>query len=181
MPTELAVRNPSSPRAVAVYLLAVRPRLQEAIGTRRELIRGIGRLLAAAGEGHTRGVAMTAGRVGGEHVAPFRQVRRSLDGLVVPPPCLAAHRALVGWLDAQIATCQLMVEVRATGAVTRLPETQRHLAEGRAHGRRFNAEYARLVADLRREVGAARRRGRMRTGTRGRTKAALGRPRARAA
>jgi hypothetical protein len=162
MPRDFAVRNPSSPRAVALYLLAVRPRLREAIAARRELIRGIGRLLVAAGEGHTLGVAMTAGRVGGEHLAPFRQLRRGLDGFVVPPPCAAAHRALAGWLDAQIATCEIMVEVRATGAVARLPETQRRLAEGRAHGRRFNAEYARLVSDLRREVDAAARRKRAR-------------------
>jgi len=147
-----------SPRAVAVYLLQLRPLLTEAIALRRGLVRGIGRLLAAANEGHSLGVALAAGRVGGEHVGPFRQVQRGIGRLAPPPSCARCHRAVVGWLEAQIAACELLVEVRRSGALARLPETQWRLADGREQGRRFNAEYARLVADLRARVDAARRR-----------------------
>jgi hypothetical protein len=146
----------SSPRAVATYLRGIRPIVAQATHARQLLLRRIGQLIEEAGHGTKIVVARMAGRIGREHVIGFREQLGQLENLRPPPACAVCHASLGNWLGDLIAACDALVAVGVTGKLERLRETQEHLADGRAHARRFNAVHAQLLGELRQRCAAAR-------------------------
>jgi hypothetical protein len=159
--------TPSRPKwppltQMAVYLKAVRLVLDEAIETRHSLVRQLGVLLDEARTAHRTTIVQAVGRVGGDLRHDFDTLRRRLEHLEVPPPCVRCHDAVVQWLDEMVAACAGMVAVGDAHDLTRLHETQEHLATSRAGARVFNQEYERLLGELKRRATAtARRRSRL--------------------
>ena len=149
---ETPSRGPSPARAIAQYLSAVRALVGEASESRRLWVRQIGTLMADARTKPPEMVAPSAGEVGGAQRATFEGVRTRLAELTPPTECLSCHDTVLGWLDKQIAACDVMVEVGQTGDVSRLRSTQGLLAEGRLDTQRFNAEYTTLVTALKARV-----------------------------
>ncbi len=138
-----------SPRAIAHYLTGLKPALAKATSSRQNWVRDIGVLLEDARQQHTAIVASSAARVGRAQLILFREVQSEIALLSQTPDCEALHRAVMTWLDKQIAACELMVDVGLRGDLVRLKEVQGLLAEGRFHARKFNDEYARLIATIR--------------------------------
>lgn len=148
----------SSPRAVALYLGAIRPILSTATEARQMLIQRVGVLLEDARHGSPAAVLRTAGRIGREHVGLFRDSTARLDRLSPPPGCDACHRALQQWLGALSASCQALIDAELTAKPGRVHETHEHLATARSHARHFNHEYGRLITELRYSVALAKDR-----------------------
>ena len=151
----LATRPNGSARAIATYLVEVRPLLAEITESRRAFIRHIGVLMEDARHAGRGVVVQAAGRIGRDEGQAFRGLRAQLDRLPPPAPCDGCHQAVVKWTDLHVAACQVMVEVGVSGDLTRLRETQSLLADARTHAQQFNTEYTRLVADVRQRVRAA--------------------------
>ena len=147
----------SSAREVASYLVALRPILSSATEARRTWVKRIGVLMEDARKGNAGLVTRSAGSIGQDTVGTFRTGRARLEQMKAPKTCAECHRALALWLDKLVAACDLLIEVGRTGNLARIRETQQLLAESRAHAHHFNAEYARLVGDLRQRVAAAGR------------------------
>ena len=147
----------ASAREVAAYLVALRPILSSATEARRGWVKRIGVLMEDARRGNPSMVARSASALGHAPTGTFRTGRSRLEALKPPRSCAECHRALALWLDKLVAACDLLIEVGRTGNLARIRETQTLLAESRAHAHRFNAEYARLVHDLRRRVATATR------------------------
>lgn len=154
-PRASAPRPSSSPRAIAGYLIAIKPLLAEITDSRRAFIRHIGLLMEEARSAGRMVVVQAAGRIGRDEGHEFRALRAQLNQIVPPPACASCHSAIVQWVDRHVDACTVMTEVGLSADLTRLRETQSMLGDARAHAQRFNAEYARLVADVRARVRAA--------------------------
>ena len=152
------------PRQVANYLGGLRAVLAEAVESRRSWTRELGKLADDARQQQRVLVAQQAGRVGHRQGEAFRGLRARLNQLSPPPGCLICHRAVVSWLDIQLAACDVMVEVGTSGEPAELRRVQRVLADGREQARRFNTEYRQILDSLREavRVGTLRRRERER-------------------
>lgn len=161
-PTPRPVWSPLT--SFAVYLKSLRLVLDEALEARRLLVRKLGGLMEEARTTHRGAVIQAIGRVGGDEAAALRRVRARLDGLAPPPACVPCHGAVAHWLDEMVAACDAMADVGRSGNLARLRETQEHLAASRADARTFNAEYERLVAELRRRASALSKKQSLRKG-----------------
>jgi hypothetical protein len=146
-------------RAVALYLRSIRPIVGAVALSRQSWVRDMGVLLEDARHGSPSSVARSAGRIGANQRVVFRDARRQVEGLPVPPACVAVRSAFLSWLEKQDEACAIMIESGQTGDVRRLREVHGVLAEARAHAHNFNEEYARLVADVRYAVDNAARAG----------------------
>jgi hypothetical protein len=144
--------HPASPRAIAAYLVALRPALGGALLARQEWVRRMGALMEDARRGNPATVASGAGRLGAEFGGRFRESLVMLGRLAPPPACATAHREATRWLDSLVEGCDVLVRVGRTGALTELRRAQELFAESRAHARGFNVEHTRLVVELRARV-----------------------------
>jgi hypothetical protein len=148
--------------ATAAYLQALRPHLQRANESRRGWISQVGLLLADRQHGTSSEViAAVAARSGETQGRAFRSVRADLASLEPAPGCESCHMAVIGWLDKQIAACDLLIEIGRTRETGRLREVQGLIAEARQDSRQFSYEIAERRAALghrRRAVAAARGR-----------------------
>ncbi|HEY3108573.1 MAG TPA: hypothetical protein VGL23_07455 [Chloroflexota bacterium] len=149
-----------SPRATAAYLHDLRPLLVSAADLRRSFVREIGGLMDDSGRSSRLLMAQAAGRAGRDHSGYFRKLKAQVDALLPPATCLACHVAVQRWLERHVDASQVMTEVGRSGDLSRMHETQRLLAEARHFARQLNAEYSRLVEELRQRVKAASRRAR---------------------
>ena len=149
-----------SPRATAAYLHDLRPLLASAADLRRSFVQEIGGLMDESGRSSRLVIAQVAGRAGRDHAGYFRKLKAQVDALIPPATCLACHVAVQRWLERHVDASQVMIEVGRSGNLTRMHETQRLLAEARDFARQLNAEYSRLVEELRQRVKAASRRAR---------------------
>lgn len=149
--------------ANAIYLKTLRLLLDEAIEARRIWVRQLGLLMEEARTAHRSTIVLATGRTGVEQAGAFRSVRGRLERLEVPAASAGCHRAVMRWLDKMVLACEAMVQVGETGELAGLKDTQEQLAASRTDARRFNAEYERLMIELRRRVTSAgqtkRRRG----------------------
>ncbi|HEV8636510.1 MAG TPA: hypothetical protein VG370_20000 [Chloroflexota bacterium] len=152
--TARLARAPSA-RDLASYLVALRPILLGATEARRVWVRRIGVLMEDARRGDRAQVASAAGTMGRETLTTFRNSRLRVEQLRPPRGCGECHRALVQWLEKLITACELLAAVGRTGLLEGIHEAQEVLADSRIHAHRFNAEYGRLVGELRRRVAAA--------------------------
>lgn len=150
----------SSPRAVATFLTSMKPYLNEVTRSRAQWIRDIGVLLEDARRQHASVVAQGATRVGRAQVVIFREAHTRIAAIGAPADCEVIHRAVLTWLDKQMAACDVMVDVGLRGDLPRLREVQGLLAEGRFHAQKFNDEFVRLVALVRAAARAPSARGR---------------------
>jgi ribosomal protein L37AE/L43A len=148
-------RQSSSPKAIAGYLVAVKPLLSEVTEARRTFIRHIGLLLEEARSSGRMVVVQAAGRIGRDEGHAFRSLKQQLERVEAPPACDPCHRAILQWVDLHVRACQVMVDVGQSADLTRLHETQSLLGDARQHAQTFNGEYTRLVADVRARVKAA--------------------------
>jgi len=145
-------------RAVAAYLTAIRTLVNEASASRAAWIRQLGQLMKAvrSSADEPGPLAAEALRVGTEQAAAFRAFRERLDKLNAPGICQDCHLIVLGWLDKQMAACDVMIDVGKSGDLASLRATQGLLAEGRDDTRRFATTYAELVAWLRERLDVAR-------------------------
>jgi hypothetical protein len=142
-------------RAVATYLTTIRMLVNDASASRAVWIRQIGALMKEARTADDPGaLAGEAARIGTEQLATFRALRERLDKLQPPGLCQDCHVIVVGWLEKQMAACEVMVDVGQAGELAGLRATQGLLAEGRDDSRRFATTYAELVAWLRERLTA---------------------------
>jgi hypothetical protein len=152
--------DPNSPRAAAVYLLALRPLLATISGGRRALIRSIKELVEDARRDGPffkhRALA-----IGNSRLAFFGEARRQFDAIAPPPSCRDVHRTLGRYLDRLMAASNVMVTVGVTGDLDDVRRAQAHLKEATDFGRQFNEEHERLLEVLRGLVHDARYRRRM--------------------
>jgi hypothetical protein len=144
--------HPASPRAVAAYLVALRPALGGALIARQEWVRRMGVLMEDARRGNPATVANGAGRLGAEFGGRFRDSLAAIARLTPPPSCAIAHREATRWLDRLVEGCDVLVRVGRTGTMTELRRAQDLFADSRAHARGFNVEHTRLVVELRARV-----------------------------
>ena len=151
-PAESRPPRVASPRAIADYLLAMRPILVDAVEARRLFIRQLGMLMEEARHGGRAAVTQSAGRIGREQAPVFQQLRNRVERLRAPVGCEECQRAVGLWVDKQSEACAVMERVGMSGDPGKLRDAQRLLGEARAYAHRFNDEYARLAADLRRRV-----------------------------
>jgi hypothetical protein len=147
----------ASPRAIADYLLALRPILADAVEARRVFIRQLGLLIEEARHGGRSAVAQSAGRIGREQGPIFQQLRVRVERVHSPPGCEDCQKLASLWLEKQNEACAVMDRVGMSGDPGKLRDAQQVLGEARAYAHRFNDEYARLAADLRRRVQVALR------------------------
>jgi hypothetical protein len=145
----------SSPKAIAAYLVSVKPLLGEVTESRRAFIRHIGLLLEEARSAGRMVVVQAAGRIGRDEGQAFRSLKAQLEQVEAPPACLPCHKAILRWVDLHVEACQVMMEVGMSADLTRLRETQSLLGDARPHAQVFNSEYTRLVLDVRTRVKAA--------------------------
>jgi hypothetical protein len=148
-------RPGGSARAIATYLVSVRPLLQEVTDSRRAFIRHIGLLMEEARQASRAVVVQAAGRIGRDEGAGFRSLLAQIDGIAPPAGCEPCHSALVRWVELHLAACSVMVDVGTSGDLARLRETQQLLGNARLEAQRFNGEYGRLVTEVRQRVRAA--------------------------
>ena len=154
---EPRVQRTASPRQVADYLLALRPILGDAVESRRLFIRQLGLLIEEARHGGRNIVAQTAGRIGREQGPIFQQLRARIDRIPAPPGCEDCQQMITLWLEKQNEACSVMDRVGMSGDPGKLRDAQQMLGEARAYAHRFNDEYARLAAELKRRVQVALR------------------------
>src|SRR5438552_16144367 len=98
-------RPGGSARAIATYLVSVRPLLQEITESRRTFIRHIGLLMEEARHAGRGTVVQAAGRIGRDEGATFRSLRAQLDRLEPPAACEVAHASIVRWVELHLAAC----------------------------------------------------------------------------
>jgi hypothetical protein len=145
-------------RAVAAYLVALRPILGHATQTRQAWVKRIGLLMADTRLGNPQIISQQAGQIGRENGASFRDAQKSLDRLKPPSECAECHVALSNWLGKLVQSCEVLAEIGRTGDLKRMKETQHLLSEGRRYAEAFNDEYARLCQVLREHVSAVKAR-----------------------
>ena len=152
--------DPNSPRAAAVYLLALRPLLATISGGRRALVRSIKELIEDA---HRDGPFFKhrALAIGNSRLAFFGEARRQFEAIAPPPSCRDVHRTLGRYLDRLLAASNVMVTVGVTGDIADLRRAQARLEQAAALARQFNEEHERLLEVLRGLVHDARYRRRM--------------------
>jgi hypothetical protein len=148
----------SSGRAIARYLVGLRPVLGDACATRDEWVGGLGLLIQDAQSGDVAGAARQAGKLGHELGQRFQQTRSRIDLLSPPPECDDCHAAVRAWADSLSTSCAALADMGRDGQLDRLREARDRLAEARSLAGRFNDEQARLSQGLRRRVQLARRR-----------------------
>ena len=154
------VSDPASPRAAADYLVALRPLLGEATAARRALVTSIGALAEDVRRSGPM-VAERAAAIGSERLETFHDLVGRLDSMAPPPSCHACHLTLGRWLHRLADCCDVLISVGNTGDVAQLRRAEALLAESREYARGFNAEHARLMAELRDLVDAATARARL--------------------
>ena len=136
-----------SAKAIAKYLAGVKELVERANGSRQLWIRQIGKVSQAIKENDEL-APVEAGVIGNDQAERFRKFREELNALHPPPACEACHMAVVGWLEKQIAACEVMIEIGETRNVELMRQTSGLLAEGRIDTARFKAEYNNLIAAL---------------------------------
>jgi hypothetical protein len=137
----------TSVKAIARYLAAVKELVERAGASRQLWIRQIGKVSQAIKEGDEL-AAVEAGVIGTDQAERFRKFREELNELHPPAACEACHMAVVGWIEKQIAACEVMVEIGETRNVELMRQTSGLLAEGRIDTARFKAEYNNLIGAL---------------------------------
>lgn len=147
----------ASPKAIAEYLISLRPQVARAIEARQLWIKELGLLFEEARQGNAAQVTTRAGRLGREHLGSFRDIRGSVERLRPPADCEGAQKSVIAWIDGLVKACEALVEVGNSSSLTGLQVAQRHVTDARHAARRFNSEYSRLVTELRVAVRAARR------------------------
>jgi hypothetical protein len=152
------VADPSSPRAIASYLIELREPLLTANRQRSAWVNEIGRLMEDARHGNPLSITQTAGAIGRQHGAAFRDVRARVNLLRTPPRCASLQGAMQRWLDKLIEACDLLVNVAHNGRIGHLKQTQALFVDGRHHAQQFNLEYSRVVDELKERVAWADRR-----------------------
>ena len=145
-------------RAVAAYLVALRPILGHATQTRHAWVKRIGLLMADTRLGNPQLLTQQAGQIGRENGASFRDAQKALERLTPPSECADCHVTLSSWLSKLIQSCDVLAEIGRSGELKRMKETQHLLTEGRVHAQAFNDEYARLCQVLREHVSAVKAR-----------------------
>jgi hypothetical protein len=154
--------DPTTPRAAAVYLLALRPLLATISGGRRALVRSIKELVEDARRDGPffkhRALAIGNGRL-----AFFGEARRQFDAIAPPPSCRDVHRTLGRYLDRLMAASNVMVTVGVTGQLADVRRAQQLLDEAAEFAHQFNEEHERLLELLRALLHDARYRRRMAT------------------
>jgi hypothetical protein len=148
----------SSARAIARYLVGLRPVLGDACAIRNEWVRGLGLLIQEAHSGDALRITRGSGGLGREFGQQFRHTRSRIDLLSPPPECDVCHAAVRAWAQCLLSSCEALAEVGRSGQLHGLRDAQARLADGRTQAHRFNDEYARLSHELRRRVQTARRR-----------------------
>jgi len=148
----------SSARAIARYLVGLRPVLGDACAARDEWGRRLGLLSQGAHSGDAPRLARGSGRLGRQFGELFRHTRSRIDLLSPPPECDVCHAAVRAWAHSLLGSCQALAEVGRSGQLDGLRVAQDRLADARSQAGRFNDEYGRLSRELRRRVQIARRR-----------------------
>jgi len=148
----------SSARAIARYLVGLRPVLGDACATRNEWVRRLELLVEGAHSEDALRIARRSGSLGREFGQRFRQARSRIDLLSPPPECDLCHAAVRAWAHSLLGSCEALAEVGRSGQLDGLRVAQEQLASARTEGGRFNDECARLSRRLRRRVQIARRR-----------------------
>lgn len=152
--------DPNTPRAAAVYLLALRPLLATISGGRRALVRSVKELVEDARRDGPyfkhRALAIGNGRM-----AFFGEARKQFEAIPPPPSCRDVHRTLGRYLDRLMSAANVMVTVGVTGELADLRRAHANLQEAAQFGRQFNEEHERLLEVLRGLVDDARYRQRM--------------------
>lgn len=153
-----AKESASSPKAIAHYLVDLRPFVQSASGMRNEFVREIGMLMEHAKRRDRWLVAQETLRIGREQGNVFRRIRAQIAIMKIPDVCVRCHQSAIKWLEKQIATCDLMVEVGTDNNLGRLQEAHYLFAEGRIYARQFNSNYQELVQLVRTRVNDVRQK-----------------------
>jgi hypothetical protein len=156
--SENAYPTMGSPLAVAKYLMALRPHVARAIEVRQSWIKELGLLFEDARQGNAQQVTTRAGRLGRDHVGMFRDIRASVDRGNPPEGCTEVQRSVVAWIEGMVKASEALIEVGNTGQLSGMQVAQRHVTDARHSARRFNAEYNRLVTEIKVAVRTARRR-----------------------
>jgi hypothetical protein len=157
-PRSASAPQPSSARAIARYLIGLRPILHDACAVRNDWVKRLGVLIDEARSGDVSRVSRGAGQLGRDFGDQFRNVRSRIDLLAPPPECDVCQAAVRAWAAALMTSCDALNNVGRTGQLQGLRVAQERLADARTQAHRFNDEYARLATDLRRRVATARRR-----------------------
>ena len=161
-PATMAAQPPSggsSARAIARYLIGLRPLLTDACAARNDWMRRLGLLIGESRSGNTLRIANGAGALGREFGERFRHTRSRIDLLRAPPECDVCHASVRAWTEALMGSCEALSQVGRTGQLGGLRVAQEKLSDARTQARRFNDEYARLTDELRQRVATARRHG----------------------
>ncbi|HZR00662.1 MAG TPA: hypothetical protein VFC93_17820 [Chloroflexota bacterium] len=132
-----------------MYLKGLRLILDEAIEVRKGLVRQLGMLLEESRSAQRGTIVAALGRTGLHQGASLRALRNRLERLPVSEQARTCQRSVEHWLNEMVRACDVMVDVGRNGDLARLKETQEHLAASREDARRFNAEYDRLLSELR--------------------------------
>jgi hypothetical protein len=148
----------SSARAVARYLVGLRPALAEACAARGEWVGQLGALVAALRPDDRARAAGLAGELGRAFEQRFERAAERLDRLAPPPECGRCHAAVRAWVTALLGSCRALADVGRSGRLDGLRAAQAGLADAREEAGRFNDEHARLQEALRRRVRSVRRR-----------------------
>jgi len=149
-------------RAVATYLVSLRPVLKSATETRQVWVKRIGLLMADTRHGNPALIQQQAGQIGREHGSAFRGAQAQLERLKPPRECSQCHQQLDSWLTKLVMSCDVLAEIGRGGNLKRLRETQSLLTDARAYAHAFNTEYARLCDALREHVNVVSSRQRER-------------------
>src|SRR5213595_2690389 len=107
-------RGLSQARAVAAYLVALRPILVTATQARQAWVKRIGVLMADMRMGNPQLIAQQAGQIGRDHGTSFREAERALDRLKPPVECSGCHGSLVAWLSKLTQSCDVLVDIGRT-------------------------------------------------------------------
>ena len=150
--------DPSSARAIARYLVGLRPVLTDACAIRAQWVHRLGQLISDARSGNVARVTNGSGALGRDFTSQFRAVRGRIDILMPPPECDLCHASVRAWAEALQRSCEALEEVGRSGKMGGLRVAQDRLADARTQAHRFNDEYARLSQELRQRVATLRRR-----------------------
>jgi hypothetical protein len=142
--TALAIRE-ASPRAIARYLASLKPALGSATDARNVWVRYLSELahredLAAA---HTEAVQLALAR--GQQ---FHDARRAIAQLPVPPGYEPMQQAVDGWLQALLASCEVIVRASPPIGRATLDRAQAILREAATKADRFNQQRTAAVQAL---------------------------------
>src|SRR5207302_8907527 len=102
-------------RAIARYLVGLRPILGDAGQTRSEWVRGLGLLIQEAQAGDALRIARGSGSLGREFGDQFRHTRSRIDLLSPPPECDLCHAAVRAWAQCLLTSCEALAEVGRSG------------------------------------------------------------------